>query len=410
MRKDEFVNLIESHVAEVVGDKKEITKYQKKRAYDNVGKQLLENIKAGNVEPSNLSIRTIMEACLQEAGYNQIPWGENKSDNEELREAISASAFPSITKYIIYSEIMPAYEARKEDLSPLFREGTSSRSDVERVAGFTAAEGVEYVAENHPYQRTDFHEKYAEVHLHKYGKIIDLSKEAIYNDNTGQLIERASRIGDKWSEQFEQYLIQTIEMLSRSGLDGWESSSTLKCATFDGTVVTNAIFYSTDHSAYDYMGSQTNSNKTTSVLDTAGLDAAYLLFADMVDNRGDKINIRPKTLLIHPKKASIAFQLLGSPGQYDTGNNAINPWAKGGLLNLGKPIVSPYINVNTDWYLGDFKKQILVLFWEKPNVTTQGRNSEAAFNSDTVAAWKFAVGMGAANTEYRAVVYSDAAS
>jgi len=400
MRRDEVVSLIESHVQNAGGNKRV--------AYENVGKQLYENIKSGKVRARSLSFRTLLEACLKEAGYTEVPWGESRSDAAELREAIGASSFPNITKYIIYSEIMPPYEVRKEELSSLFSEGVSSRSDIERIAGFTSAEGVELVTPQGTVQYTDFHEKYAEVRLDKFQRAIGLSKEAIYNDNTGQLIDRAASLGNKWSEQFEQMLIQTVEMRPRSLLKD-ESTSNLYCAKFNGTMVTNAIFYADTHISYAYMGSQVNDNLQTTALSTTGLEAALLLFASMKDESGDYIGVIPKTLLVHPNKLMTAWQLTKSPGQYDTANNASNPWGPGGM-KLFNVVSSVYINTNTYWYLGDFKRQVKVLFWEQSNVITQGKESDQSFSNDIVMAWKFSVGCGAAHSDYRFVVNSQAST
>jgi len=47
---------------------------------------------------------------------------------------------------------------------------------------------------------------------------------------------------------------------------------------------------------------------------------------------------------------------------------------------------TPYLNDPDDWYLGDFKKQLVVLFWEKFNVTKTSANSEMSFMNDIVVA------------------------
>ena len=400
LHKGELVNLIESNVQKYGGNKKV--------AYEEVGKQILENIQMGKVNARSISFRGLLEACLQEAGYPEVPWGDNKSDTEELREAVGASSFPNITKYIISNEIIPPYEVRKQKLEPLYSEGTSSRSDVERIAGFTAKEGLEYVPEQGTVQYTDFHEKYVEVRLGKFQRAMGLSKEAIYNDNTGQIIDRASNVGNAFGEQLEEFLIQTIEMRPRSLL-AWETTTNLQAANFEGTSVTNTNFYSTDHSSLAYMGLQTNSNKLTSALSTDGLKDAYLLFPEMTDEEGTKIAVEPKTILVHPAKAMIAWQLTRSIGQYDTSNNAKNPWGPGGM-NTFNVVVSSFINTNTDWYMGDFKKQVKLLYWEKPNVISQGKDSNQSFTNDIVMAWRASVGMGAAHADYRFIAYSDAAT
>lgn len=397
LRKDEFVNLIESQVAK---------DGNKRVAYENVGRKILENIQTGKIRTSDISFKAMMEACLQEAGYGDVMQSYEDTNLEDLREAVSSSSFPNITKYVIQSEMIPPYEAAAKKLDPLYMEIKANRSDSIRIAGFTAKEGVELVPEAGTVQYTSMHEKYVEIFLNKFQRAIGLTKEAIFNDNTGQLISRASDIGYAFGEQFEEYIVQTIELRPRS-LRSMETTSNLQCAVFDGTAVTNANFYSTDHSSLAYMGAQTNNNKITSALDTDGLKDAWLLFASMVDEEGTKISVDPKTLLVHKNKTIDALQLTRSVLQYDTANNAINPWGPGGLQTFNV-IDTSFINTNTHWYLGDFKKQFVVAWWERPNVTSQGKNSEQSFTNDIVMAWKFSAGFGAGARDYRYVAVSQA--
>lgn len=393
MRKDDYKNIIESHVLEH-GD-------NKYAAYESAGKQFERLIREGKVNVLNISIKSLMEACLEQAGVEGIGLD---SPIERLTEAVGSTSFPNITKYIVSSEVIPKFEYSTNRLAPLYTEGNSSRTDVERIAGFTANEGVEYVPEGYPSQETDFHEKYAEINLGKYNRTISLTKEAIYNDNTGQLIGRAASLGEVAGEQFEKFLIETVEIKNRTLLPFESGVGTSQyCAKFDGNVVTQAIYYSTDHSSYSYMGAQTNANKATATaLDTDGLDTALRLFPNMKDERGEFITVNPRQLLVHTNNAMNAWQLTRSLQQYDTANNAKNPWGPGGMVNFDV-VVSNYISTSTDWWMGDFKKQFVVLYWERPNISTQSKDSESAFTSDIVMRWKFQVCYGAGARDYRYV-------
>jgi len=73
-------------------------------------------------------------------------------------------------------------------------------------------------------------------------------------------------------------------------------------------------------------------------------------------------------------------------------------------------IDTSFISTNTNWYLGDFKKQLLVLWKERPNVMAQGKNSEQSFTNDIVMAWKFSSIFGAGHRDYRYIVYSAAST
>lgn len=386
MRNQDFISLITSHVQEHGGNKY--------AAYEAAGQQLYENILSGKVRKNEISIKSLFEACLMEAypngGFSLA------TETQRLAEAVGSSSFPNITKYIISSEAIPKFEYNMNRVAPLFTEGTASRTDVERIAGFTANEGVEYVPEQYPVQETDFHEKYAEIFLAKFQRSISLTKEAIYNDNTGQIISRAASLGEVAGEQMEKMLIQTIEVLPRTILP-YETTSNLGCAKFDGNTVTNAIFYSTDHSSYSYMGSQINANKATSAaLSNTSLETAVRLFPIMTDERGEYIAVNPKTLLVHTNNQVTAWQLTNTITQPDTANRADNYWK--GAFNV---VVSPYLYTPTTWYMGDFPKQLVLLYWQRPNVVSQSGNFESSFTSDIVMRWKFSLGAGAGHRDYR---------
>lgn len=385
-RIDDTVKLIESHVTENKGNKY--------LGYESFGQQLVESLKSGKISKSDLSIRALFEASLKQAFPDED--FSLATETHRLAEAVGSTAFPNITKYIVSSEAIPKFEYGMLDVAPLFTELPATRTDVERIPGFTANEGVEFTPEGYPVQETDFHEKYAEVHLDKLTKSISLTKEAIYNDNTGQIIDRAASLGDVVGEQMKKFLIQTIEVLPRTILP-YEDTTNLACAKFDGNTVTRTVFYSTDHSSYNYLGSQTNANTASSCgLSNTTLDTALRLFSNMKDERGEYIAVNPKIILVHTNNLVNAWQITQSVQQSDVANNALNYW-KGRF----QVVVSNYLYTSTDWYMGDFKKQLVLLYWDRPHIESQTGNFESSFSSDIVMRWKFALGVGAGHRDYR---------
>ena len=369
-------------------------------AYEAAGRELYDKLVSGKESSSNISIRALFEGCAKQVGIDYIDYG----DTDMVKEAVSKSAFPNITKYVIASVMIPDFEYRKEQLSDLYTEGEASNSDSEELYGFTGEEGLEFVPAQGPVSFTDFGEKKCKVVLGKFQRAIGLTKELIYSDKTGQILDKARRIGEKFADQFEEFIIETIEIRPRT-LFGFETASDLNCAVFDGTKVTQSNFYSTDHSSLSYMGGQVNVNLITTALSTSGVTAALQYAASMVDENGDKITVKPSVLLVHSAKAATAWQMLYSPMQYDTTNNAKNPFGPQGPYAF-KLYHTPYLNDPDDWYLGDFKKQLVVLFWEKFNVTKTSANSEMSFMNDIVVAYKASVGFGAAHRDYRYIIKS----
>ena len=190
-------------------------------------------------------------------------------------------------------------------------------------------------------------------------------------------------------------------------LNPFESSSKLQSAVFDGTSVSQANFYSADHSSLAYMGAQVNKNLITSNgLDTAGLTAAYKEFPDFLDEDGDRITVRPKIMIVHPDNAVTAWQLTNSDGVYDSDKHAKNPYGPSGMRTL-RIIQSPYINTATDWYIGDPSKQLVVLWGDKPAVVSM-KGGEADFRRDIVMSWKMSTIVGAGMRDYRYLIKNTA--
>lgn len=404
IRKDALVSLVEKKAVEFGKDKKE-------QAYEAAGAQVMrlhENKKAnkvGGVDFRSVPMRTVVEACLEQA---ELDVGVISSEDiSKISEAVGSSAFPNITKYLVHSEVIPAFEREEARLAPLFTELTASRTDVERIAGFTTPEGFRLTAQNEPTKRTKIEEKYAEIQIDKFTNSIDLTKEAIYNDRLGMLISKARDIGQASGIQFEEMLMQTIEIRERTILEGRESGGA-EAAKFDGTIVTQNNFYSDDHSALAFMGRQVNDNNQTAVLSITGLDSAMNLFSSMKDESGFKIAVRPNVLLVSTNKFMSAWEIINSVSRPDTANDAANIFGPSGPRRF-EVLDTTFLNDNNDWYLGDFAKQVVVLYWQRPNITTAAKGHPDLFEKDIVMAWKYSAGFGMGHRDYRYIVRSNVA-
>lgn len=401
LRKGGIVNLIESHVTKYGVD-------NKYRAYESAGAQfstLYENFKErkeNGVDLRMTRVLTLAEACLDEAGIDTSLL--EAEDTAIVVEAVGSSSFPNITRFIVNSEIIPQFEREERRLSSLFTELPSTSSSLERIAGLTAAEGVEKRSPGAPTKRTDILEKFAEIQIDKYDRSIDLTQEAIFDDRLGQLINRASQLGETFGTQFEKYLMQTIELVARS----LRGEGSVEAAKFDGTVVSQSDFYKNDHSALLFMGSQTNDNNQTDALSIGGLDNAMILFSEMADENGEKITVRPKQLLVSVSKTLTAWEITRSISRPDTANDAANMFGPNGSRTF-EVIDTTFLADSDDWYLGDFQKQVVVLFWKRPIVTTAGKNHPDVFERDIVMAWKFSAGFGMGHRDYRYIVRSNVA-
>jgi len=125
----------------------------------------------------------------------------------------------------------------------------------------------------------------------------------------------------------------------------------------------------------------------------------------MRDEKGRYISIIPKAVLVHPATYRTAWLMTTETTQPDTANRASNFYRQ--KLNL-IAIQSPFVGTqsggaNTDWYLGDFKKQYVWLWFWKPEVLREGQNSAASFERDTIARFRYGYSAGVGSRDYRFV-------
>lgn len=371
----------------------------KKLAWKHAGAELQEWFLSGKVDANKFSLNAIAEATIP--GYN----GMKNSSAEELSEAMVTSAFPNVTGSLIHSRIIDAYNYELGSLRELITEDTATDYPDSRLVGFGAGDDLDYIPEGKEYEDTILTEKNIQVRIGKFGKIIELTREMVLFDKTNQAVARARAIGEKAGSHQAKMIVQTIEMLPRTCFG--ETTSNLRNFVYDGSVTTVGNFYNTDHSSV--LDKRVNSNKITTALTTAGMNEAYALLAQMVDERGTAISIRPTHILIHPTNEATLDQLLHSQQQHDTAENALNPYGPGGLRSGLQPVSSVFISDADDWYLGRFSNQVTWLWGWKPETLAQGATSDSAFSRDVVNRFRFGYMGGCAHQDYRYIINANVA-
>lgn len=386
MRSGTLRGLVQKHVGESGGN----TQLGYERAADKID-TLLE---AGQIKPEDFSVRALFEELVDPHRRFDVT-----TEASVISEAISASAFPEISNKIFHRTVMPQYTVQTGVADMLVREEQATRTQSDEVAGMTDGEGLELRPELMSYEETDFGEKKYRIYMADFGRIISLSREAIFDDRTGQILSRARQVGRKAGQHRAKMIIQTIEMLPRTAM----KESTTRAFNYKGTNVTQAQFYSTDHSAV--IDNQVNANTLATALGTAGLISAHTLFDSMVDERGDEIVVTPDTLLVPSALRVTAWQLTKSADQYDTANRAKNFFGPGGAAEgQFRVLTSPFLSSSTYWYLGDFMEQLLWLWVWRPSTATQGNETTKAFESQVVQRFRFNYNGGVGMTDYRHIV------
>jgi len=375
--------LCESQIADAGNVKEGVARFAKKFV-----NEVMED---KSFKPSQVSIREMFDATVLAENPNL-----DLDDRASFREAVGHSQFPYMTKELISREVLPAYDGALGDVTQLVTEMDTNRPDYEYIAGFRAITSLPRVKSGQNYPSAEMQEKNVRCQIAKFGEILEIEKEMVLSDQTGQILDRARQGGDLMGQHRHQFIIETMMDGARTALE--ESTST---ALVYGT--TAQTVYSNDHSTTD---GQTNDNlAASSAIGTASMDTVYNLLSSMKDERGRYINNMPRFVVVHPARFRTAWALCSDLGlaSVDSANRGTNFYGQKLALTA---IQSPYVGTNsggatTDWYVGDMPKEIVWLWYWKPGIDRQGVDSDAAFERDVIARFKYFYAGGVCLRDYR---------
>ena len=245
--------------------------------------------------------------------------------------SFAKALWPGINKW--YGE---AYKEWAEEYPALFDKESSSMAYEEEVgvSGFGLAQekdegnGIAYDEAKQSYINRYIHKTYA------LGFIIteEAMEDAQYNIGV---------LGKKKAQALAFSMRQTKEIIAANVYNRAFNSS----YTFgDGKELC-----ATDHPLHAG-GTFANELATAADLSEAALEQACIDIADFVNDRGLKISIMPKTLIIPPELMFEAERILKSTLQNDTANNAINALKSTGMFK-GGVTVNHYLTDDNAWFI-----------------------------------------------------------
>lgn len=275
---------------------------------------------------------------LREAVYNNAA---------RLREANAESAFGQLlragiqtyainsynTVPVVYPDLVTEVSSRRfqEYYAPLFRPNLPKRVD----------RGQEF--QDNPVVGLDRH-----LTNQKFGMIESFERELFDDDQTGQIKNRASQMGENFKIMEEIYVIGKI----------LGAGFTQQGVTVDPDVTFNDTVTGTGTGTYN-TAPKANRPTTFARLSQANLESADISLMNIVDPLGNKFLVSPNTLLVSPIDKFVGAKLLNSTLQPSvpaatadsTGYvNTVNP-----LQGLYKLLVSRFMTSKA-WILGDPKK------------------------------------------------------
>jgi len=327
-------------------------------AHREIGKAVRGLLEGKKIRPEDISLRGLWEQLVVEQG---------------LEENLTSSAFPNISGEIISKVMVDAYEAFPKEADKLVRT-VPSKLKVSRVAGWTALGAVEKVLEKQNYPEvTPPDEKIQTIKNYKYGGILSLTKEDLFFDQTGELLDRARQIGEEGA-RYRQELIFAV------------------ACDVNTTSLSGAELYSAG-----------NANLLTSnAVGTDGWEAVDNALLAKLDEKSKPIWVKgDRPIMVVPTgldKTALKLQ-----------NNEYGPMGTANLdVNLARNkfdvVLNPYLtSSSTTWWYGAFRRQFRwEEVWPLEVFMRVGQDTEEGFKADVVQQHKcsFYGGAGAVDTKY----------
>jgi hypothetical protein len=348
-----------------------------------VAKQYVEALKKGKLDPREWSIKECAKGFYGD-GWEEDADPRSGIDTSRLvqmmeghgGDAVSHTSFTNINKQIIYSAILQSFEDPMFTMSSVIPTEKTSFS-TEMIPGMSEVGDVmEEVGEAMPYPEFGFGEDYIQTpKTQKYGGIISLTREAIFFDRTGLIIDRARRVGHWLAYRKEVRILRTF-----MGIDN----------TFSWLGTT----YNT------YQTTQWTNTQTNVLADWTDIEASEALLIAITDPwTGLPVTVIPKDLFVMPANVYKARNILNATEVRTvvSSNTTLSDNPVRGQYNAMTSRIAMSVLVAsgvaasdaaTYWWHGDFGTAFRYMENWPIRVDTQRGDSDAAFAKDIVLRYK----------------------
>lgn len=351
----------------------------RQRFFEDFGEMLSD---AGGFKPSDFSIRQLFEQFVPNGRELVDSWNPRQGGGVSLLEAgdtVQTAAFANISGQIVYNAILEKYMAEELVFSKLIPT-QPTQFNGEKIAGIgQMGDMAEIVGESQPYPTVGVHEDWIETpQTTKRGMIVPVTKEAIFFDRTGVLLERCGEVGEWLGVNKEKRAID--------------------CVIDENTTTHRYRWRGTTHATYQTSTPWDNVTASNALVDWTDIDAAEQTMAALVDpNTGEPIMIVPKHLIVNRELLYTARRIVNAtelsvatPGFATTGNptetKTANPIS--GYSIVTSVLLASRMATDTSWFIGDVTKAFRYMENWPLAVVQAPANSDDEFKRDIVQQFK----------------------
>ncbi len=337
-----------------------------------IGNKVKELLESKKLNPVQVSFRNLYEALV------------GPISSRELSEAgnLTSSAFPNIAGQIISKVLIDGYKEFPKEVDRLCRT-VPSKLKTSRVVGWSAIGFVQQVNEKENYPEIiPPDEKLQTIKNLKYGGLLSLTREDIFFDQTGELMDRARMIGERGAQKRAALIFAAV-------CDGLGVPA-------NGTALSGGAVYTSGHVNLI----------TANPIGTAGWEAARKKLLDQVDEQGEPIWVMgDKPILVVGSTLLATAEKLQKNEHGDLGTANLDTNLAQGQFDI---VVNPYLPSTSSWWYGAPQRQFRwEEVWPLETFTRVGQDTEDGFNSDTIQQFKLSFYGGAGAADYRYVIEND---
>lgn len=383
-----------------------MSRFNVKRLYEaaNKGNELdrfygefQEALDNKEIRPTDFSFSELFEDLVEDGHSIVSQWRHHPESRMSLTEAgVSSTAFLNISGQLLVNKTLEAYNDPKFVSDQLCEVVPTRLPKGERIPGITQiGNEAEAIGEGQPYPIIGLGEDWIDTpETVKRGLIVPLTRECVVADLTGQLFDRASRVGE-WIRYNREIRILQAAL-------GITSSYNRRSRGVQSTYADNSGNHDWD-----------NLQASNTLVDWTDIENAMLLFDGMLDpNTGTPIMVIPDTVVVPTALAWTAERILnatqiafGDGASNTTRTYGSNP-AGGKFKIVTSQLVYTVTSSTSSWFLGDFKRGVKYMEISPVQVIQAPTNSHDEFHRDIVAQWKASEWGVPAVVEPRAMVKS----
>lgn len=307
-----------------------------KEARKATGDRVINLIKEGKIKVKDLSIFDVARATLGDSTMMKLQGMDAENVAVGLRESVdpvNLTQFSDITQLLVLEGAMEAYQS-PDYIGDKLVKAESSRRDLVRKPGLALIDDDALVVpEGEEYPTVKFGQDFQDLpQSQKRGLKIGITREAIFFDETGDILTRAGQIGERIGTNKEKRILRTFLGLTNN-------------------YNRNGVARNTYVAAADPRINKVSANP---LVDWHNVDNASQLFTGMTDDRtrnlvGEPIQVTPDTIVVSKYKLMTAMQILQATMVRKASNAQVDQTYSNNPLNMLP--MSALTSVWLDWLL-----------------------------------------------------------